>query len=97
MLSAHLRQRIGRWIEPHPAPPVPARLYLTAACGLCEQARAVLDPFERRGRLAVEPVDIAVDPELFRRYGLQIPVLELEGGPTLEWPFDAAAVRQALG
>ena len=78
-------------------PPRQARLYLKADCGLCEAALELLRPLVRAGRLAVETVDIEADPQLFRRYCLRIPVLELRGGPTLDWPFDHLAVRRALG
>jgi hypothetical protein len=65
-------------------------------CELCEQARTLLRPFERRGQLAVEPIDITAEPALVRRYGLSIPVLEIEGGAVLEWPFDPSTLRRAL-
>jgi hypothetical protein len=97
MLGGRARQRIGRWIGVDGAPRVRARLFLKADCGLCEEAIALLRPFERRGHLALELVDIAANPELFRRYCFAIPVLAIEGGPTLEWPFDRAALRKVLG
>lgn len=55
------------------------RLYTKADCPLCERLKAEL------GRARVEPpfriveVDIERNPELRARYGLSIPVLELEG------------------
>ena len=77
-------------------PAVRARLYVGPRCGLCREARRILAPFERRGRLKVEPVDIETDPELFRRYCFSIPVLEVDGGRRFEWPFDRADVDRAL-
>jgi hypothetical protein len=41
-------------------------------------------------------VDITSDPQLFRRYCFSIPVLEIEGGAELEWPFDRSALSRAL-
>lgn len=73
-----------------------ARLYVGRECGLCEHARLLLAPFERRGRIAVELVDVATDSDLFRRYGLEIPVLEIENGPVFRWPFDAGMLRRML-
>ena len=97
MLGGRVRQRIGRWIGVDEAPTVRGRLFLKDNCGLCEEAIALLAPYQHRGRLALELVDIAADPELFRRYCFTIPVLEIEGGPTFEWPFDRAALRTVLG
>lgn len=92
LLAGFLRLRPGA----SRGPAVRARLYVGPRCGLCREALRILAPFERRGRLAVETVNIELDPELFRRYCLSIPVLELEGGRLLDWPFDRADVDGAL-
>jgi glutaredoxin-like protein DUF836 len=73
-----------------------ARLFRRPGCGLCDEALRLLTPQVRSGRLTVESVDIEADPALFQRYCLSIPVLEIEGGPTLEWPFDQTDLRRAL-
>lgn len=72
------------------------RLYRKADCGLCERAFAVLDPLARKGRILVEQIDIADDPRLLHRYALAVPVLEVDGGPILEWPFERRDVERAL-
>jgi hypothetical protein len=41
----------------------------------------------------VRMIDIDSDPELGVAYGLRIPVVELEDGRALDWPFDFAALR----
>jgi hypothetical protein len=74
-----------------------ARLYVKEPCGLCEQARAVLKPYERDGRLQVTTVDIEAEAELFRRYCFSVPVLEIESGAELPWPFGKAEVERLLG
>ena len=84
-----------RW-RPVRARPARARLYLRAECELCEQARGLLREFEQAGRLDLRLVAIDHDPSLQRRYGITIPVLEIEGGPYLEWPFNRSEVRRAL-
>jgi len=55
-----------------------------------------LRPFQSAGRIVVESVDIGKDPELLLRFGLTIPVLEIEGGGRLDWPFTHADVERAL-
>ena len=97
MVAEQIRRRLGRLLQAERPAPTRARLFVKQPCGLCEEAIALLRPFERHGRLALELVDITADPELFRRYCFSIPVLEIEGGAVLEWPFDRSALRGALG
>ena len=79
-------------------PPIRARLFVGERCGLCEQARELMEPFERRGRVVVELVDIASDAGLFRAHCFSIPVLEYGEDPTnLAWPFNRADLRRVLG
>lgn len=66
-------------------------LYTTAGCHLCEHAEAILDAEGIR----FEPIDIAEDAELLRRYGVRIPVVAA-GGRELGWPFDAPTLRGFL-
>jgi hypothetical protein len=96
VVSRLLRAAPLHWWRPVRARPVRARLYLRAECELCEQAQALLREFEQAGRLDLRVVAIDHDPALQRRYGITIPVLEIEGGPCLEWPFDRSEVRRAL-
>ena len=53
----------------------PVTLYTRAGCGLCDEMKAAL---EKRGYRVVE-VDIDGDPELKRKFGLDIPVAVREG------------------
>jgi hypothetical protein len=96
VVSHLLRVARRRWWRTVRAGPARARLYVRAECELCEQARGLLRQFEQAGRLDLRLVGIDHDPALQRRYGITIPVLEIEGGPCLEWPFGQADVRRAL-
>jgi glutaredoxin len=56
-------------------------LYSRPGCHLCDEMKAVIqrasgavDP-----SITVEEIDISTDPELEARYGLEIPVLLLDG------------------
>jgi thiol-disulfide isomerase/thioredoxin len=69
------RSLIGRVVQPHPAEPLgaaPTVLFFTGeACTICHTAqRPALDLLaeEWRERVEVREVDIAVEPELARRY-----------------------------
>lgn len=63
-------------------------------CHLCDMAYEVL---VAAGVADFEPVWIDGQSEYEARYGLRIPVLRRENdGAELDWPFDAAEVRDFL-
>ncbi len=68
-------------------------LYGTAGCHLCELAESEIFSALEPGSYTLEHVDIASDAMLMERYGTRIPVL-LIGQTALNWPFDAALIRQ---
>ena len=69
-------------------------LYITSGCHLCEQAENLI---RQQTDLPVTLVEIADDAQLLEQYGVRIPVLHHQGiGGTLDWPFDAAAIRRLL-
>ena len=76
--------------------PQTLRLYEREGCGLCRDARALLDRLARRLPIAVEPVDIAADPELEARHFLEIPVIEAAGRIIARAPISAAALAAEL-
>jgi hypothetical protein len=76
--------------------PVVAILYGKADCHLCEDAAAILSAVTRELGLSWRKMDIEGDPELFERFRYRIPVIEVLGGPSLDWPTTAGQVRRAL-
>jgi len=78
---------------------LPARLvlYVREGCHLCEQflLELSLDLGPGIERLDVQDVDRDVD--LAVRFGLRVPVLELDGTVICEGAYDGAGVRGALG
>lgn len=70
-------------------------LYQRDDCHLCDRALLVL----AQARLP-EPRSVFIDDdaELEARYGIRVPVLrDSDSGRELDWPFEAAQVRQWLG
>lgn len=66
-------------------------LYSRADCHLCDQVVMMMDRLGVRWR----PVDIDSDPELARRYGVRIPVLQRPGsGRELDFPFSEEDLRR---
>lgn len=64
-------------------------LYSTDGCHLCERAESLLRKVEQSNpSVEVTVVDIASDEDLTERYGIRIPVIQLEGAEyDLGWPF----------
>jgi glutaredoxin len=61
------------------APPAVLTIYSRPGCHLCDEMKAVVDLVARRVPLTVEIIDISNDPRLEARYGLEIPVLLVNG------------------
>jgi zinc finger CCHC domain-containing protein 8 len=71
-------------------------LYTGPGCSLCETVKAELTRLGAHRRFELREVDISTDRELKKRYGLSIPVLELDGEPLLSGKIDPRELRQAL-
>jgi glutaredoxin len=54
-------------------------IYSRPGCHLCDEMKEVVDRVGRTSPLTVEVIDISHDPELERLYGMEIPVLLVNG------------------
>lgn len=54
-------------------------LYSRPGCHLCDEMKAVVARVARAVPLVLAEVDISTDPQLEARYGLEIPVLMIDG------------------
>ncbi|HWG75988.1 MAG TPA: glutaredoxin family protein [Steroidobacteraceae bacterium] len=72
-------------------------LLVREECELCEQMSAALAALARRVALPpVSTADVDSDPQWQRRYGLQVPVLLLDGTPVCRTRLDEAQLLDAL-
>lgn len=71
-------------------------LYGRPGCHLCDDMRAGLQDFRSEFVFQVIELDIDRDPELARRYGSLIPVLELDGREVCHYYLDLRALRERL-
>lgn len=55
------------------------KLYTRRSCPLCEQAELVIDMIKEECSFVYEEVDIATSDDLTERFGLMIPVIEVDG------------------
>jgi predicted thioredoxin/glutaredoxin len=66
-------------------------------CHLCEEMVAELQALGRRMRLPpVTIIDVDSDPELLRRYGLNVPVLLLDGTVVCKHRLDVDELQRLL-
>jgi thiol-disulfide isomerase/thioredoxin len=73
-------------------------LYSRPGCHLCDEMKVVV---QRAARSASEPVtievvDISTDPELETRYGLEIPVLLMDGRKVAKYRVTEEALTRIL-
>ena len=71
-------------------------LYGKPGCHLCHDARDLVKRALLGRDVALEEVDITLDPALFARYGERIPVLELDGEVLFELVVDEEKLHQRL-
>ena len=64
---------------PFAKPVMVLTIYSRPGCHLCEEMKAVVQRAARSVPLTVEEIDISLDTELDERYGLEIPVLMVNG------------------
>jgi Glutaredoxin-like domain (DUF836) len=72
-------------------------LYSRRSCGLCDEARATILAERDRAGFRFREVLIDGDDGLERRYGLRVPVAEVNGVEAFEFVVNAAALRALLG
>ena len=74
-------------------------IYSKPGCHLCDDMKAIVDRVVRRAAqpIAVEEIDISRDPALQERYGLEIPVLMLDGRKIAKYRVTEDDLARALG
>lgn len=69
-------------------------VYTRARCGLCRRAEALVAREARRAE--VDHVDVDGDPTLVTRYGVRVPVVEVDGVEVAELELAPGTVRRAV-
>jgi hypothetical protein len=54
---------------------------------LCDEAEVLLAQAQMAVAFQWQYIDIALDDNLVKKYGIRMPVLEKETGQLLNWPF----------
>ena len=73
-------------------------LYSKPGCHLCDDMKAIVQRVTRAANVPVtiEEIDISTDPDLEARYGLEIPVLMLQGKKIAKFRIEEKALMRAL-
>lgn len=71
-------------------------LYTRVGCHLCDDVKAVLDEVRRERPFELAVVDVDTDPALVQLYGLEVPVITIDGRKAFKFRVDAAALREKL-
>ena len=73
-------------------------LYTKLDCSLCDKAYRVLLDVALDTPLEIDVVDIThAQSDLEKQYRTRIPVLALDNGVELDWPFSARDITSQLG
>jgi thioredoxin-like negative regulator of GroEL len=71
-------------------------LYTRPGCHLCDEMKAEIARARLGSSCTLAEVDVDSDPDLAGRYGLSIPVLELEGRPLFKGRCTAEELQQKV-
>lgn len=71
-------------------------MYSRRRCGLCDEAREVLNSERERIPFAFDEVFIDEDVELESAYGLRVPVVLVDGVEEFEYQVEPARLRALL-
>ena len=73
-------------------------LYSRPGCHLCDEMKALVQRVTSavQAPATIEEIDISADPALEARYGLEIPVLMLQGKKIAKYRIEEAMLMRAL-
>jgi hypothetical protein len=71
-------------------------LYGKPDCHLCDEAEDRLARLSRQRGLTYRKVDIQGSPDLYDQFRYRIPVIQIDGGATLDWPVTQEQVWKAV-
>jgi glutaredoxin len=71
-------------------------IYSKPGCHLCDEMKAVVRRVAAMVPLTLAEVDISTDPQLERQYGVEIPVLMLDGRKIAKYRIREDELRRVL-
>ena len=71
-------------------------IYSRPGCHLCDEMKTVVARVAQTIPLSLDEIDISTDPELEALYGLEIPVLMLDGKKAAKYRIEEADLMRLL-
>jgi glutaredoxin len=71
-------------------------IYSRPGCHLCDDMKALVQRVSRNTPLALTEINISTDPELEELYGLEIPVLFVDGKKAAKYRISETELRRML-
>ena len=71
-------------------------IYSRPGCHLCDEMKAVVDLVARWVPFTIDIIDVSNDPRLEARYGLEIPVLLINGRKAAKYRLTEDELRRML-
>ena len=71
-------------------------IYSRPGCHLCDEAKAVIEPFKGRYSLDIRVTDVDSTPALREAYGMDIPVVMINGTEAFRHRVDARILERKL-
>lgn len=71
-------------------------LYTRVGCHLCDVAKDVLEEVRRERPFELATIDVDTDAVLVERYGMEVPVVTINGRKAFKFRVDPAALRARL-
>lgn len=77
-------------------PSIQIEIYSRPGCHLCDEAKAVIEPFTQRYRIDLRVTDVDSDNALRQAYGSDIPVVMINGKEAFRHRVDAGLLEKKL-
>jgi glutaredoxin len=71
-------------------------IYSRPGCHLCDDAKALIEPFIRRYSITLTVTDVDSDAGLRQAYGSEIPVVMINGKEAFRHRIDSASLERKL-
>jgi glutaredoxin len=72
------------------------QLYTREGCHLCDDAAEALERVRQIAAFELEVIDVDSDPTLVERYGMEVPVVLVDGKKVAKFRVDEAALLRRL-
>jgi glutaredoxin len=76
--------------------PIHVDIYSRPGCHLCTEAKAILERVRRRHPFLLREINVETDPELERTYGMEIPVITINGNKACKYRVDEAEFEKKV-